>query len=158
MGTGINLGTSTTWPTAKLVVYIPFMLSRSFKVQSVFWQNGTTPVGNIDVGVYDSAGNRKYRTGSTGAGTTAAIQTVAPTAFTLVGPGLYYMAMTCDNVGGSYTYAGPSTAPTAGISGSLGIMTETTGSFGLTDPWGTVAVLTASEIIPNMGLANGTVI
>lgn len=156
--TGLTFATSFAWPTAKLVTYIPIVIEYPFRVQTIFWQNGTTPVGNIEVGVYDEAGTRRGTSGSAAAGTTAAIQTATPTAFTLQ-PARYYIAVTCDNVGGSYTLSGFSSAPGLGAVGSLGVMSETTGSFGLTDPWGTTAVfLPAAEQIPNVGIVNGALV
>lgn len=151
---GINLATSTAWPTAKLVAYIPIVIEAPFTVRTIGWQNGTSPVGNIEVGVYDETGARKVTSGSTAAGTSAAIQLTTPTAVTLYGPARYYFAVTCENSGGSYTLAMQSATLSAGLSGSLGLMTETTGSFGLTDPWGSVAVLTAQELFPNVFIAD----
>lgn len=151
----IGFITSTAWSAANLVAYYPLVIAAPFTVKLIYWQNGTTPSGNIEVGVYDEAGNRKGTSGSTAAGTTVAVQTVTPTAFLLNGPARYYLAVTCS--ANTYTLAGPSTAPTAGVSGALGVMTETTGSFGLTNPWGSVAVLTSAELLVNAGICNGTV-
>lgn len=147
---------STAWPAAKVVVYYPISIAAPFLVKLIYWQNGTTPTGNIEVGVYDEAGNRKGTSGSTAAGTSAAVQSVTPTAFLLPGPARYYLAVTCDGTG--YTICESSTVPSAGICAALGVMTETTASFGLTNPWGSVALLTATETIANVGLCNGTVL
>lgn len=155
--TRATLQTSAAWPLAKLVAYYPFSIAMPFTVKLIYWENGTTPVGNIEVGVYDEAGNRKITSTSTAAGTTAAIQTVTPTAVTLNGPARYYYAVTCDNVGGSYTLAMAASASVAGTTASLGVMTETTSVFGLTNPWGSLSMLTAYEISPNVGICNGTV-
>lgn len=153
---GIQLNTSTAWPTAKLVAYIPFTIRKQFTVRTIGWQNGTTPVGNVEVGIYNESGTRMGTSGSTAAGTSAAIQVTTPTAFTLPGFARYYFAVTCDNVGGSYTLSMSGSTIAAGTSGGLGIMTETTGTFGLTNPWGTLAVLTSAELFPNVFIANST--
>lgn len=151
----VGMSLSTAWSLAKLVAYYPISIASAFTVKLIYWQNGTTPSGNIEVGVYDEAGNLKGTSGSTAAGTSATIQTVTPTAFYLPGPARYYLAVTCDGTG--YTLVMAGTAPPAGITGSLGVMTETTGTFGLTNPWGSVAVLTAYELTPNIGICTGTV-
>lgn len=151
-----GLTTSTAWPAAKVVVYYPISIAMPFLVKLIYWQNGTTPSGNIEVGVYDEAGNRKGTSGSTAAGTTVQVQTVTPTPFLLNGPARYYIAVTCDGTG--YTICESTTVPSAGICAALGVMTETTGSFGLTNPWGSVALLTATETIASAGLCDGTVL
>lgn len=150
---GTTATTSTSWPGAKVVVYLPIVIRTQFTVRTIGWQNGTTPSGNIEVGVYDESGTRKGTSGSTAAGTTAAIQLTTPSAFTLA-PGRYYLAMTCD----ATTYTVNAQAPAAGSSGSIGVMTETTGSFGLPNPWGSVAVLTASETLARCFIADSTVV
>lgn len=154
--TAQNLLTSTAWPGAKVVVYIPFVTNRPFTVRSIAWMNGTTPSGNIEVGVYNSAGTRLVTSTSTAAGTTVTLQSVQPSAVTLPGNAQYYFGVTCSAT--SYTLGMISAAPAAGTCGSLGFMTETTSVFGLTDPWGTVAVLTASETLPHVAISRSTTI
>lgn len=155
MAHGLATATSTAWPAAKLVLYIPVTIHKSFTVKKVGWMNGTTPSGNIDFGIYNEAGTRLYRTGSTAAGTSVQIQTVTPTAFTLPGPARYYFAVTCD--GTPYTLLYTTSVVPAGACASLGIMSETTGSFGLTDPWGSVA-LTSTEFYTELMITDGTVL
>lgn len=118
---------SQAWLLANLVLYIPFQIADSFLVSKIGWTNGTSPANNIDVGVYDESGAKLGSTGSTPAGTSAVIQVVDVTDFTIPGPGRYYFGVTCDNI--AYTLRA-----SVGIAtewASMGVMEETTGSFGL---------------------------
>lgn len=92
-------GTSSTAAVATTVYVYPFELHSAVTIVSARWRNGTanTP-GHTSMAIYDSTG--KLVTGSD----TGAQSNVANTettfnygaAFTLA-PGLYYMALACDN-------------------------------------------------------------
>ena len=84
---------SAVYPTANLAIYLPFGLATIIKVTKLWWYNGATLSGNVDVGIYDSAGRRLISTGSTAqAGTASRIQAVDVTD-TLIGPGDFYLAI-----------------------------------------------------------------
>jgi hypothetical protein len=120
------LGTSA-WPATRQIYYIPFAISEPFTIVKIFWINGTTSSGNVDAGVYDFAGTRLLNTGSTAQGTVSVVQEVDVTDTTLPGPARYYLALTLDNTTGTIQRT---TCP-AGFMGGIGVLTETTGSFGL---------------------------
>lgn len=141
--TATALDTTQPWPLAKQVIYMPFVTNRPFTVRTIGWQNGTSPTGNIEVGIYSDTGVRLGTSTSTAAGTSAALQKVNPTAFTLPGSSRFYFAVTCSAI--TYTLDTVTGTHGAGTYGMLGFMTETTVSFGLTDPWGAVAVLTGDD-------------
>lgn len=90
---------TTAWPSANAAIYIPFVIGASTTIVKFFWLNGATVSGNIDVGIYDSQGNRLVSSGSTVQTTINVIQSVDTTDLTLQ-PGLYYMAMAMDNTSG----------------------------------------------------------
>lgn len=102
---------SITWPVANTAFYVPLWIPWTYPVRRVFWVNGTSVTSvNMDLGIYSSAGERIYSTGSTAQVGASAVQYVDPTDFTL-SPGRYYMAVACSsttaNRGGQGT-----TAPT----------------------------------------------
>jgi hypothetical protein len=88
-----NLGTanSLTW-VANLAVFIPFGLSQPFLVREVFWMNGSAAGANIDVGIYDTAGNRLASLGTTAQGTASTLTNSAAFTDYTIAPGDYYLA------------------------------------------------------------------
>lgn len=99
-----TIGTAATsvgaWPTANAAIFIPFRVGQPITIVKITWQNGATASGNVDVGIYDSEGNRLVSSGSTAQTGTAALQTVDISDVTL-NNGLYYMAMVMDNTTGT---------------------------------------------------------
>ncbi len=98
IGGGLNqLSNSTAW-TANRVLYVPFWLdNRLTVVQGFAYVGGTGSSGNMDIGVYDAAGNLVVSKGSTGVGTASTLQALDFTD-TVIGPGLFYMAFWVDSV------------------------------------------------------------
>lgn len=100
-----------TWPLANLALYLPFVISVPTTIVKMFWLNlGTVGTDHVDVGIYDSQGNRLVSSGSTLTSGASAVQTVDITD-TLLEPGLYYMAMardaTTDNFSGNSSTGAP---------------------------------------------------
>lgn len=91
-----NAFNSTVAPGALLALYYPVLVPRAITVYQAAWLNGATVAGNVDVGVYDEAGNRMVSTGSTLMAGASVPQTV-DIADTLLSPGLYYMAFVSDS-------------------------------------------------------------
>lgn len=118
---------SRTW-IAKMVAYCPMMVIRPYPVSRVFWANGgTTTSTNVDAGIYTADGTRLYNTGSTAMSGAGAIQYATPATPFILAPGLYYFAWTCDNT----TSRGRAFGGTANAGRVIGLLQETTGSFGL---------------------------
>lgn len=84
--------TSQAWPTANLAIFVPFFVSKPITFSTLFTYNGATASGNIDIGVYDSAGTKIVSSGSTAQAGTSAIQTFSVTS-TQIGAGQYYLAL-----------------------------------------------------------------
>lgn len=97
-----DTGSSIAWASAaaNLAGFYPFTLARSYTVAAVFWVNGSTSSGNVDVGIYDTTGTKKASIGSTAQGTINVFQSAA-LSVTLT-PGQYFFAMVADNATGQY--------------------------------------------------------
>lgn len=93
----VNLVASgSAWPSANLAIFIPFRVAAPYTVQQIYWQNMATINGNIDVGIYDSEGNKIVSSGSTAQSGATALQSISITPTTLR-RGQYYLAMAFDN-------------------------------------------------------------
>src|SRR5258708_6191400 len=97
----IKTVTSATWPTANKAFFYPFLLGKTISLTTLFTGTGNVTSGNIDVGIYDTGGNRLVSSGSTAQdnSTTGNCQLYTVSAITL-GPGVYYMALAMDNTTG----------------------------------------------------------
>lgn len=96
MNVSMTGAASAVWPSANLAVYVPFVLRRQITVTQLFWYNGATASGNVDVGIYTADGARIVSSGSTAQGTINVLQAVDITD-TPIGPGLYRMALAVNN-------------------------------------------------------------
>ena len=85
------------WPTANKALYVPFRIGKPVLVKKLFLINGATVSGNVDVGIYDAAGTRLISAGSTAQVGANALQQF-DIADTLLGWGLFYMALAVSNV------------------------------------------------------------
>lgn len=79
-----------TWPSASKPVAIPFRLSQAMIVDRLGWRNGTSPGSLWDIGIYDTAFNRKVSAGNTAGSGTIQIVDVTDTALPA---GKYYLAL-----------------------------------------------------------------
>jgi hypothetical protein len=89
-----SAGTSGFWPAANRAMYFPFALSRHAIVKKVFWVNGSSVTGNVDLGVYAVDGRLIVSSGSTAQSGTNAPQVVDITD-TMLAPGPYYIGLAC---------------------------------------------------------------
>lgn len=98
LGTGTRLADlgSSAWPTANTAHFVPFLLPAPTLITKMWVANGTAVSGNLDMGIYDHTGRRLIAAGSTAHSGVSAIQSVDITDAVL-GPGLFYMAITFDN-------------------------------------------------------------
>ena len=85
---------SQTWLNANFAVYVPFRLNKSVSIITAFVINGAVASSGVCVGIYDADGVRLLTTGSTNASTVSTLQTIT-TAATMIGPGLFYMGLSC---------------------------------------------------------------
>jgi len=86
---------ATGAPVANLAYIFPFSVSDPYPVANGFVVNGTAVAGNVDVGIYDTAGNRLISSGATAQSGTSTIQ-LLPMSYTLA-PGLYYCAFSASS-------------------------------------------------------------
>lgn len=85
-------------PAANTAIFIPFFVPEPFLVTKGFWGNGNPVAGNLDLGIYDAAGNRLVSSGSTLQATVSVLQIVDLTD-TVLARGYYYMALASDTSG-----------------------------------------------------------
>lgn len=80
---------ASTWNSANQACFIPVKIGYPFATQKMFWINGATVGTNsVDVGIYDSQGNRLASSGSTTTSGASAVQSVSVSVS--LKPGLYY--------------------------------------------------------------------
>jgi hypothetical protein len=82
------------YPAANTAIYVPVMVPEEQKIYHLGVEV-TTQSGNLDLGVYDEVGTRLVSSGST-AVAAAGVQSIDVTD-TVIGPGICYFAMNCDN-------------------------------------------------------------
>jgi hypothetical protein len=103
-GMGLPAGNTTAfatsaWFSASTALFIPFVVNGSFSCKNIWFMNGAVASGNIDLGIYTSAGVRVASIGSTAQAGTNAPQVVALVAS--LTPGDYYLAAALDNIVGT---------------------------------------------------------
>ena len=91
---------SSTFPSANAAYFFPFRIWTPITVRKLFAHNGATASGNIDVGIYDAQGRKLVSAGSTAQAGTNALQEFDVTD-TVIGPGLFYLAVAMDNTTGT---------------------------------------------------------
>lgn len=106
----MNTSTSKTWPANDRAILIPFVCATPTTIKRVSVNIGVQS-GNFDIGIYDSGFNLLTSLGST-AVPAAGIANLALGPVTLT-PGLYYMAMACNNT--TVTFNAFNTAADLGI-------------------------------------------
>lgn len=105
------------WGTANLARYRPLTLPQRFTVARFMTPNGNA-TGNVDMGLYDFAGNRLISTGSTARVGTNAMQYINVTNQSFP-PGLYYLAMVCSSTTSQVMRTGMDETPHMQMSGAL---------------------------------------
>jgi hypothetical protein len=105
---------SGAWTTANKALFWPFILPVEFFLGTLWWLNGGTSNGNVDMGIYDDRFHRVISTGSTAQGTINVVQSVAVGPVLLL-PGNYYFALALSSA----------TATIFGLSGSLSNVSNT---------------------------------
>ena len=99
-------GTAHVMPTANLAFLVPFVIWTPYLVRAVFWPNGATTSGNVDLGVYgEDVTELLFNAGTTAQSGASAPQTVAVGPYLLV-PGTYYMALVSSGTTGTFLGCG----------------------------------------------------
>lgn len=142
---------AAVWPSANLAVYIPFTIGYPTTFVKATWFNGATVGTNhVDVGIYDSQGNRLVNTGSTLTSGASQIQSASITP-TKLEQGSYFLAMSMD---GTTDTVFRSATPAAIIS-AWGLMNQATAF-----PLPTTASFSAPSFaqIPYFGITTNTTV
>jgi hypothetical protein len=98
-GLGGTAITSVAHPSANLSIFVPFRLLAPMPVVQVWWMQGATAAGNVDVGVYTPDG-RLLLSGGSVAQSVAGINTFGKVTLgtpILLLPGAYYLALACSS-------------------------------------------------------------
>jgi hypothetical protein len=93
---------------------MPFYLTEPKTLDKITVSNGTVASGNIDVGIYDSAGVKIVTGGATAQTGTSANQTINLTDTALAAKTLYYAAVVMDNTTGTFLHYGDTLAGAPG--------------------------------------------
>lgn len=87
---------SATWPNvANLAILVPLRLRQTVLVTALWAANGGSAAGNLDVGIYSDDFTRLVSAGGAAQSGTTTIQVFDITDI-LLGPGLFYMAISKD--------------------------------------------------------------
>lgn len=109
MGSGGAFSNNVAWPAANRAILIPFTTDTDATVTAFTWYNGSAVSGNVDAGIYNTAGTLMCQAGSTAQSGTSATQTkTLGTPYDLVA-GEYYLALCLDNATGRLQYAATAT-------------------------------------------------
>jgi hypothetical protein len=119
----LNGAASATWQTADRAIYVPFTISSPSLIKKMFVYNGATASGNIDIGIYDRSFTKLVSSGEVAQAGINALQEF-DIADTLLGPGLFYMALVFDTTTGTVFRV----APIGGVLTSLGCAMQTSAS------------------------------
>jgi len=104
------------WPTANLAIGYPFQVTEIVTVYGAWYAAGGTAGGNLDIGIYDLAGNRIVSTGTT-ARTISAHTEITALTDTVLTPNHYYATMAADttNLYTGWTWAAAGNAEAQGF-------------------------------------------
>lgn len=146
-GASLNWGSGGAWPSANLALFVPFVVEGLALAQKMLtWVSSAS--GNVDLGIYDAAGNRLVSIGSTAASGTS-IQEYNITDL-LLARGQYYMALAADNGTIQIRRGGGDARPT----GTFG-MAEMASAFPL--PSTATVAKVSNAYVPAFGVAMRTV-
>lgn len=143
---GAGVPAPATWPAANRAIYIPFVLAESVTVVKLFWVNGATVSGNVDVGIYGGVSQtRLVSSGTTAQAGVNDVQSVDVTD-TAMGPGQFYLALVCDNTTATFQRW-----PTATLNLKVAGAAQQASAFVL--PTSAVLAATTAAYLPVFGLS-----
>lgn len=144
----LDLGTNLAaiaWPTANMSLFLPFYIEDYFQFVTMFMYAGANVTNQWDIGVFDETGKKLISTGAFTA--SASVLNVKTVAKTILGPGRYYLGISC--AGTASTIFGYNTAG-AEVNREMGMVQMAT-NHALGDA--TFAQV-ASALVPLFGLSN----
>ena len=146
---------SVAWPVANQAMYFPFYVQAPGYYQNLWWVNGATATGNVEMGVYDEVGNLLSQTGTVAATGTSAPQLVAMPAPSqgqpgvLITPGRYFIALWASSASQTFI-AWTTAAASTNVNRLLGIGQQVSLTLGL--PTLATFASSANSYIPLIGL------
>lgn len=132
-------------PANDYIVYVPVRIPEDCTVLRVYWANGGSVSGNVNMGLYSSAGSKLWETGSTAQSGTNQLQFV-DIANQATSAGFYYMALQFSSTSARVCRF----APTLFYLQAAGVMEEQAGSFAL--PATATFAKLANAYLPAFGL------
>lgn len=117
-GQAITAPASVAWGANNRALFAPFVVTRNFTVQTLWWFNGATLGSNVDCGIYDSSLGLLLSTGSVAQVGLNTLQLVAVMPTVLV-PGHYYLALSLSLSTGTIFQGSLTTAARARAAGVL---------------------------------------
>jgi hypothetical protein len=111
-GYGMSIGGvgSAAWPSANRAFAYPVRFGRPVRIARLWWFNGATVSGNVDVGIYDRSWRRLANGGPTAQAGASAMQIVTLGAPLVLPRGYYYLALAMDNATGTMQRVAPAAA------------------------------------------------
>lgn len=146
-----SIPVSSTWHAANEAIYIPVRIPFPYPVRRMFWGNGSTAAGNVDVGIYSPGKGRIFSSGSTAQSGTSNIQYVTLGTDILLAAGTYYIALAASattNAVWGFSYGGTSTRLT-------GIQRQST-ALPLPNPGAPTATPVGNLVVPLFGITRTT--
>jgi hypothetical protein len=101
-GVVINSLTSNAWPSGSFAILTPFYLQSRMYVDTMYWINGATVAGQVDMAVYTEDGTKIFGTGPVLQSGTTSLQFNSLSPEWELGPGVYYLALVASS--GSATF------------------------------------------------------
>lgn len=99
-----NVTTATyTFAAADAVLFAPFLVARQFTAKRMAVMNGTTPAGNVQMGIYGPGGQLLASTPAVAQSGSSVIQMLDLTSLLTLGPGLYFLALSPSSTSAQFT-------------------------------------------------------
>lgn len=141
---------AAAWFTTDKPMAMSFFLDRTRTVYQLGWANGTTTTDNIDIGIYDTAWNRKVSTGSIGRSGTSAWQ-FSDVTDTVLPRGKYWLAVVMHGTTASHMqFCGPTVLSALELAD---VQDSATSAFPLPDPLTNMALVATAVRIPEVAIA-----
>jgi hypothetical protein len=147
----MNSTVGAVYPSSNLAIYVPFVLRRQITAAQLFWYNGATVSGNVDIGIYTAGGARLVSSGSTAQANASVLQVVDITD-TTIGPGLFRLALAMNNTTGTLI------SVATGLLGFLSAMGVTQQATAFALPANSTIATATFDYLPVFGLTTGSVI
>jgi hypothetical protein len=107
------------WPSNNLALYVPFAVPLPIRVLKLWFGCGSIGTDNFDLGLFTAAGTKLVSSGAT-AKAASGTEVVVDVTDTSIGPGLYYIGLSCASTGSSFYLYGFTTP----IAAAYGIKQE----------------------------------